>query len=120
MKSKFMIGVGIVGINIAVCAGFGCGYWFSRQQNKADDKGVFIMTLAALEDLRDDKLKEGIARVESICYASAVPALEDPRVRNLFASSLRAYRDKFATNKAAWTPTELKLNSILTSSAASQ
>ena len=87
-------------------------------QAKAVWKAAFVMTLGALDKLRAGDTNDGIRKIESLCFASAIvvysdPAYRDSNVSLLYAPDLIQYRSRYHSNQARWTPAETNLEAIL-------
>jgi hypothetical protein len=85
---------------------------------KAVWKAAFVMTMGALNKLRAGDTNDGIRKVESLCFASAImvysdPACRDSNVSLLYAPDLIQYRSKYRSHPAEWTPAETNLERIL-------
>jgi hypothetical protein len=114
MKSKLLMILVISFLLISVFyVGFKFGKSVSQFENTSTDKGTFILSLGALEEMRAGNTNLAINKLESLCYSSALQSLKDPRVVQIFGSQLLGYRAKYATNVTSWTQTEVKLEKML-------
>jgi hypothetical protein len=90
----------------------------SSDHAKAAWKAAFVMSMGALDKLRAGDTNDGIRKIESLCFASAIVVYSDPTYRDshvslLYAPDLIQYRSKYRSNHAEWTPAETKLETIL-------
>ncbi len=90
----------------------------SPDHAKAAWKAAFVMTMGALDKLRAGDTNDGMRKIESLCFASAIvvysdPAYHDSTVSLLYAPDLIQYRSKYRSNHAEWTPAETNLETIL-------
>jgi hypothetical protein len=81
-------------------------------------KATFVMTLSALDKLLAGDTHDGIRKIESLCFASAIvvysdPACRDSNVSLLYAPDLIQYRSRYHSNRAKWTPAETNPGTIL-------
>jgi hypothetical protein len=81
-------------------------------------KGTFVVTLDALEDLRGGKIDDATKRVEALCFGAADIIYGDPSFRHeqmtvLWQPALKQYRATYRTNSADWSPMERDLEKEL-------
>jgi len=86
--------------------------------SKAAWKAAFVMTMSALDKLRAGDTGDGIRKIESLCFASAIvvyndPAGHDSQVSLLYAPDLIRYRSQYRSRREEWTPAETNLETIL-------
>lgn len=82
-------------------------------------KGTLVGTLSALEDIRRGDIQGATKRIESLCFMSAVVLMADEHYQSdfsvrTFTPTLVSYRQSYRTNQADWTPTEQRLENLLT------
>jgi hypothetical protein len=81
------------------------------------EKGTLVVSLDALQKLRNGDVAGGIGRIETMCFLSANLLLGDsdystnPTVKAM-ATELLAYRSTYRTNRAEWTPVEEQLQEL--------
>ena len=95
------------------------GHRMGRQRVTTFEAGSFISTFDSLEKLRAGDIAAATRTLESQCFASAAGVLSEAgwrsdAVRKIMTPSLTRYRQTYRTNRAEWTPTEERLESLLT------
>lgn len=90
----------------------------SPDHAKAAWKATFVMTMGALDKLRAGDTNDGMRKIESLCFASAIVVYSNPNYRDsnvslLYAPDLIQYRSKYRSNRSEWTPAETHLETIL-------
>ena len=94
-------------------------YGLGRQRATTTLASTFVATIDGLEKLRAGELAEATRRLENHCFATGVQVLSETgwrmeTVRKAMMPSLIVYRRKYRSNSADWTPTEERLEALLT------
>ena|SRR3974390_2641587 len=98
-------------------AGF-IGYAVGRQQATTVHAATAISSFDTIKKLRAGQLAEAIARQEAKCFASSTAVLSESgwrseAFRKTMVSGLTEYRRAYRTNQAEWSPTEQRLERLL-------
>jgi len=117
MKPK-LITVFAVLLALATTATGFLAYRAGYQRALGLQRGTFVLTLAALQDIRAGKTEEATSRIERLCYSSALTMLQSPRWHDTFPiqtfrPELFEYRRRYAKPVAEWTPAEQILEAYL-------
>jgi hypothetical protein len=117
MKPKHLAVFAVLLVLATAAAGF-FAYRAGYQRALGLQRGTFVLTLAALQDMRAGKTEEATSRIESLCYSSALTMLQSPRWHDTFSMQtfrpeLIEYRRRYAKPEAEWTPAEQILEGYL-------
>jgi hypothetical protein len=82
------------------------------------EKGTLVGSIDALQKLRNGDVDGGTRRLEKMCFLSADLMLGDSEYAlnstvKAMVPELLAYRNKYRTNSAEWTPAEERLQALL-------
>jgi hypothetical protein len=108
----------LAGAVAALCliGGWIAGFYVGNSRYITSQKGAFVLSLEALEDLRNGKDKSAIQSLESFCYSSALVVLRtsantNDAIHSLFLPKLITYREMHGGQQSS--PVELELDELL-------
>ncbi len=122
MKRVIIFGILLV-ISCAASAyvSYSIGYQKSHYLAQRLRYGDVVVSLDALNDLRAGQADGGIKKVEAIFFSDAQMVYHDPEFQQQFAgitnaafsTEVRQYLASYHTNRSAWTPVMVRLESDL-------
>jgi len=118
MKKWLLAIIFILSIFIISFLNYRFGYKSGSENTLGLLRGAFVLELVALDNIQNNNVSEGIEKIETSFYSTAVILLESPKWSNsspveIFIPELIEYRKKFASSQSEWTPTEKRLEELL-------
>jgi hypothetical protein len=113
---KKMIALTVILACLFAITGWIIGFYAGNSRYITSQKGAFILSLGALEDLRNGNEDSALRSLENFCYSTALVVLRTSASTNeaayaLFVPRLLNYRMKYGTAQS--TPVEMELDGLL-------
>ena len=117
MKRILVLGVVLLAVLGASCAGYLLGYERGFDRALVLQNGTFVGTFDALQKLRAGDVEGGTRRIERLCFSAATTVFSGRAVSRVVAKSFveefRSYRHSYRSNRVDWTIAEDNLETKL-------